>query len=251
MLAETAQNLGIAKMCIAGGESRYGLAGNEHVVAQSHRYPELFVPFGYVRLGEDGAREVEELRANGFMGLRVAAPPARWDAPEFFPLYEAAAALNMPVLFHTRILPRTPVDKAVNIGADYSRPIYLDKLARQIPSLKIVGTGLGVPWSDEAAELLAVHDNIFFDLSGNILARKGTDFFTSLLGGRTGVVWGEGGDISVWTRVVFGTGVPYDKIASVERDYERLFRALGLSEDVSEKVMGGNAARLLGLKERR
>jgi predicted TIM-barrel fold metal-dependent hydrolase len=55
----------------------------------------------------------------------------------------------------------------------------------------------------------------------------------------------------VWTRVVFGTGVPYDKIASVERDYERLFRALGLSEDVSEKVMGGNAARLLGLKERR
>jgi len=248
-LAEAAQNLGFDKICISGGEARFGMGSNEELLIQADEYPDLFVPFAFVRLGFDGAAEVEEIGGMGFRGLRVWAPPAPYDAEEFYPVYEAAEALEMPILFHTGFLPVTPLDRALDVRSHRMRPVYLDTLARRFPGLKIVGHGLGGPWYEEAGETLRHHKNVFFDLSGSALRRKGAQFFRASLGFENGTVVGEGGDERVWSRILFGSAVRCEEIAAVERDYERLFRSLALPDGVVDDIMGGTAARILGLSE--
>ncbi len=245
MLAETAHNLGINKLCIGGGEPRYGLATNETVIEEADAYPELFVPFALLRPGLDGPGDVERMHGNGFMGLKMGAPAAPYDSAAFFPVLQAAEALRLPVLFHTRILPVTPLDRANNISGDLARPIHLDPLARQLPDLKIIGTGLGAPWFEEAAALLQVHDNIFFDLSKIQLRERGSHFFKLLLGMESEDKWEEAPQNKWWKQIVFGTASINRDIPFIERDYQRLFRALVLPENVISDVMGDNAMRLL------
>jgi len=248
-LAETAQNLGFDKLCIAGGETRYGIATNEEVLDNAQTYPDLFVPFAFVRLGADGPARVEDLSRMGFRGLRVYGPPAPYDAEEFSCVYEAAQALDMPVLFHTGFLAASPMDRALDVRVDRMRPVHLDTLARRFPQLKIIGCGLGAPWFEEAGEVLRRHENVYFDLAGEALSRKGVEFYRGLLGSETASVLEEPRRTDAWSRIVFGTAAHCEDIASVERNYQRLFRSLALRAEVVEGIMGGNAQSLLGLPE--
>lgn len=248
-LAETAQNLGLDRLCICGGESQYGLATNAEVRRQADSLPELFVPFARVSPAEDGADTIERLARAGFAGLRMWAPPVPYDDPSCWPIYEAAAALDMPVVFHTGFLPPTALDRARGVRAANMRPVCLDTLARHFPGLTIVGTGLGSPWCEEAAETLRRHPNVYFDLSGDLLRRKGADFIGGLLRPTQAPLWDEGAADGLWERVLFGSGTRHEEIASAERDHQRIFRSLALGADQVAAVMGGSAARLLGLAQ--
>lgn len=246
-LAQTAGNLGIDHLCIAGGESRYGLAANAEVRRLADSYPDLFIPFARVDPGKDDAATVERFDRIGFAGLCVWAPPVPYDDSSFFPLYEAAVALEMPIRFHTGLLPVTEMDRALGVRCANMRPVFLDTLARCFPRLKIVGVGLGGPWWEEAAETMRLHQNVLFDLSGGILNQKGTEFLNAVFRPARAPLWDEESAGSMWAHVLFGSGVRYDEIASVEGDYQRFFRAMAVEERESEAVMGGTAARLLGI----
>ncbi|MFW6188837.1 MAG: amidohydrolase family protein [Planctomycetota bacterium] len=246
-LAETAKNLGFDRLCIAGGDARYGLAANAEVRRQADSYPELFVPFARLQLGRDDARTVERYSRVGFEGLRVWAPPAPYDDDAFFDVYEAAQALEMPVVFHTGYLPRTPLDRARRVRSDNMRPVHLDAVARWFPSLMVVGVGLGHPWCEEAAETMRYHGNVCFDLSGDVLRRKGADFFRGLLRPERTSLWEASTDGDLWRRVIFGSGGDHDDIASAERDYQRILRSLAATGEQRDAVMGRTAARLLGV----
>ena len=248
-LAETAKNLGFDKLCIGGGESRYGIVSNDDVLECAQTYPDLFVPFAVVRLGIDGPAAIEEFGEAGFKGIRVYGPPAPYDEIGFFSVYETVQALKMPVLFHTGFLPRTPLDRALDVRVDNMRPVCLDTIARQFPALKIIGCGLGAPWFEEASETLRRHENVYFDLSGEALRRKGAEFYRGLLGSETTSVLDEPGKGDAWSRILLGTAVRCEEIASVERNYQRLFRALALRAEVVEDIVGGNAQRLLGVAQ--
>jgi len=247
-LAETAKNLGFDRLCIGGGEPRYGLAANAEVRRLAGSYPDLFVPFARLRLGRDGPAEVERFRRAGFEGLRLWAPPAPYDDESFLPLYEAAEALEMPVLFHTGFLPQTPMDGAAGIRVEHMRPAYLDTLARRFPRLCIVGVGLGRPWYEEAVETMRLHGNVYFDLSGGVFRVKGPDFLAGLLRPAQTSPWQESIAGDLCGRLIFGSGARHEDIASVERDYQRAFRAIGLSAEQIESAMGKGAARLLNLQ---
>ncbi len=245
-LVETASNLGMDRLCIAGGEARYGLAANAEVRHQADSYPELFVPFAHVRLAEETPATLERLARIGFAGLCTWAPPAPYDDEAFFPLYEVAQALELPIVFHTGYAPPTPLDRAERIRSANMRPVYLDTLARCFPGLKVVGVGLGSPWYEEAAETLRLHPNVYFDLSGDVLHRKGADFIGALFRPAHATIWHDDAS-NVWERIVFGSAVRHEDIASVERDYQRIFRSLGLVQEQMSAVMGGTAARLLNM----
>lgn len=244
MLAETSNNVGFDKLCIGGGEQRYGLATNETVLEDSEAYPELFLPFAFLRPGMDGPAEVERMKRDGFHGLKVGAPLIPYDSPEFLPVLQAAEALRLPVLFHTGIMPSTPLDRSISFNADLARPVHLDMLARRLPGLKIIGTGLGGPWFEEAAVLTGLHGNVFFDLSGIQLMERGANFFKMILGGGGDDRWDMPSRDSRWKQIVFGTASKNKDICFVERDYQRLFRALALPDAVITDVMGKNAMRL-------
>jgi predicted TIM-barrel fold metal-dependent hydrolase len=248
VLAETAKNLGFDRLCIAGGEPGYNLAANAEVRRLADQYPDLFIPFAHVILGQDGPHAVERLARVGFRGLCVWTPPAPYDDESFFPVYEAAEALALPILFHTCYPPLTPLDRARRVRAENMRPVYLDTLARCFPGLKIGGVGLGSPWCQEAAETLRHHSNVFFDLSGDAVRYMGVNFLGSLLRPELAAPWEDMGS-DLWGQIVFGSGVRHEEIESAERDYHRNFRSLALSPEDTEAVMGRTAARLLNLSE--
>jgi hypothetical protein len=246
-LAETAQNLGVDRLCIVGGEALYGLAANAEVRRVADAYPELFVPFARVSLGEDGASAVERLHRVGFAGLSVWAPTAPYDDEGYFSLYEAAEALGMPILFYTGIMPPTALDRARGVRSANMHPLHLDTVARYFQALTVVGVGMGFPWCEEAAELMRHHRNLLFDLSGDVLRRRGMDFLSAVLGQVQSAPWEDEGTGSVWQHVVFGSAVRHEDIASVERDYQRVLRSLAASQDDVDAVMGVTAARILRL----
>ena len=248
-LAQTARKLGFDVLCIGGGVPQYGLATNDDVLREAEVYPDLFMPFARLSLGVEGAARVEELHRCGFQGLRLMAPPAPYDEQRFFPVYEAAQALQMPVMFHTGYVPVTPLDRALDVRCERMRPIHLDTIARCFPRLNIVGLSLGYPWCEEACETLRHHANVFFDLSGHLLRKKGPAYFQNLFWWEKNVPLTDSHTQNPWQRVLFGSAVKHEEIASVERDYQRLFRSLALGQSVIDAVMGGTAQRLLGLAE--
>lgn len=246
-LAETAKNLGFDRLCIAGGDAQRGLASNAEVRKQADDYPDIFIPFAAFSLGEDGPGVVERFKRMGFEGLAVCSPPAPYDDEAFFPVYEAAGVLDMPIVFHTGFPPVTALDRARRVRAAHMRPVHLDTIARCFPNLTIVGIGLGSPWYDESAEVLRHHRNVFFDLSGDVLRRKSPEFIGSLLRPAQAGLWADEAAGHVWDRVLFGSATRHEEIASVERDYQRVFRSLAFGAADVAQVMGATAARLLGL----
>lgn len=246
-LVETAHTLSIDKVCIGGGQARYGIACNETVLERTSDYPDLFVPFAAVRLGRDGPDDIARMSEQGFVGLRVIAPPAPYDDDAFFPVYEAAEALDMPIMFHTGMLPPTPLDRALDVRCDRMRPALLDAVARHFPGLSIVGGGLGWPWYEEAAELLSLHTNVFFDLSGTTLRKKTMEFFAGLLGAAPATLLDRPHCGAACHRLLFGTAARHERMPEIECEYERLFRSMALEPSVTEGIMGGTAAKVLGL----
>ncbi len=246
-LAETAHNLGIHKLCIGGGDARYGFINNTKLIEQADAYPELLIPFGFFRPELDSVDDVESMNRLGFRGLKIGFFSRDCDQNKFTYAMTAAAELSLPVLMHTRIFPLSRSDRFLNLDSERARPIYLDSLARALPDLKIVGTGLGSPWFEEAAALLSIHHNIYFDLSGVKLSERGPHFFKMLLGTESDNKWDQGESDSSWRHIVFGTAVSAKDMPFVEREYQRLFRALALPDSVEECVMGGNSSRLLRL----
>jgi predicted TIM-barrel fold metal-dependent hydrolase len=251
-LAETARNLGFDRLCIGGGEPRYGLASNSVVRRLADSYPGLFVPFARLQLGQDGPAAVERFAQVGFAGLRIWAPPAPWDDDAFRPVFAAAETLKMPVLCHTGLLPRTAIDIATGVRPDNARPVHLDLVARRFPELKLIGVGLGRPWYDEAVETMRLNPNIYFDLSGGVCRVKSAQFLSELLHPGAAAArspWQEsdpGGDAD---RLLFGTAMPPTEIEAAERNCRRLFRTMGLETATVDGIMGSTAAAILGLTE--
>lgn len=78
---------------------------NEDFLKWEKEYPDLFVGMGSVDLGpfsQDTAAKVEQLKDQGFEGLKFFSPHLPYNHEKFFPFYEKAQELGMPILFHTR-----------------------------------------------------------------------------------------------------------------------------------------------------
>ena len=119
---------------------------------------------------ELAVRELERsVRELGLKGAKF--HPGR---QEFYPndrrfaeLFDTAANLGVPVLFHTGMLAAgagTPGGRGQRL--DYTRPIYLDHLAADFPSLTIIAAHPSWPWADEALAVARHKSNVFLDLSG-------------------------------------------------------------------------------------
>lgn len=245
LLAETAQNLGLDKLCLMAGRQRYGRVDNDRVLEYTGKYPDLFIPVGLLDLATAGPEQVEELVLDGFYGLRVNVPPAPYDDEQFYGVYEAASALGTPMFFHTGFVQRSALDTALNPRMRYMRPGCLDTIARRFPSLTMIGCGLGGPWYEEAAETLRWNDNVYFDLSGCSVRNRGASFFRSVLGPFSGPFSGNSDGGGLWGQILFGSGAHYNHLASVESGYQRLLHSLALSDNLVSAIMGGTAMELL------
>jgi predicted TIM-barrel fold metal-dependent hydrolase len=182
-------------------------------------------PFLVADLAAELERYVTEM---GFRGMKLY-PTYQHFYPNdsrLYPLYAKAQELGIPVMLHTG----SSIFRGARIK--YGDPLYLDDVAVDFPDLTLlmVHSGRGF-WYDRAYFLAKLHANVYMEISG-LPPQKLLDYFPELE--------------RVADKVIFGSdwpGMPY-----IGRNIE-LIRGLPLKDETKTKILGGNAARILGIGE--
>lgn len=208
-----------------------GICPNEYV-EEFCRGRANFIPFASVNphLTEGGStgKEARRLLSRaGFRGIKLY-PTYHYFYPNdrlVYPLYAVAEELGVPVMLHTG----SSLFKGSRLK--YGDPLYLDDVAVDFPALKIllVHSGRGV-WYDHAFFLARLHENVYMEIAG-LPPQKLLDYFPELE--------------RVADKVIFGSDWP--AVADIRANIE-VIRKLSLEEETKEKILGGNAARILGIK---
>ena len=249
-LLSACDEVGVDRVCLFGAGSQhlqYGIAGNDAVLAAMQSHPDRLVAFAVFELGVDPANLVDDAVHRGFRGIKFINPTRNYDDAAFFPVYGRVEAHGIPALYHLGIVARTPSDRYHDIDNNRHRPIYLDRIARAFPELRIVGAHLGNPWYEEATMSCRWNPNLHFDLSGSTLKKKTADQLGSLLWWTPTTRYKDPLGRHAWEKIVFGSDVPAEEIGDVLADYQRVMAALDVPAPIQEKVCGGTMAELLGL----
>ena len=211
---------------------------NDSIARAVRDFPDTFLGFGAVDPHQDIAwcvEEVERCRELGLRGLKFQQAVQGFSPGEerYYPIYEAAQRLGLVCLFHmgtTGIGAGAP--GGLGLRLEYCRPILVDRVAADFPRLTIIGAHPGFPWSDELLAMAVHKGNLYMDLSG--WAPK---YFPPLVVQYARTVLQD--------KVLFGTDWP---LISIDR-WEREFGELGFADEVKQKIMLGNALKVLGLEQ--
>lgn len=209
-----------------------GNVRTETVLRLAEESDGFFIPFASVDpcTEEDPGRAMESYLRAGVRGLKLY-PSYQFfypNEPRAYPLYEACARHGVPVLLHigSSVIPGTRLK--------YCDPIHLDDVAVDFPELTLVmahgGRGM---WYDACSFLALQHANIFIDVAG-LVPEQLPALYPRL-------------DRLV-EKMVFGSdwpAMPRSVAANVAS-----IRALGLGVGAEQKLLHGNAARLLRLNTR-
>jgi predicted TIM-barrel fold metal-dependent hydrolase len=209
---------------------------NDELAAACKKYPDRFVGFAGIDpwKGEAAVKELERsVKQLGLRGMKL--HPGRQNfypnETRFYPLFETASSLGIPVLFHTGMMAAgagTPGGRGQRL--DYTRPIYIDHLAADFPDLTIIAAHPSWPWADEGLAVARHKSNVFLDLSGyspKYIPPQYVQFANTLL----------------QDQMVFGSDYPFIMPERWLADFE----AAGFRENVQEKILLLNARRALGL----
>lgn len=249
-LMETVTGLGIDRIILFSVKPGTHCAPNEQIMEAHLKYPDTIIPFYCFHLGVDDPKDVERAHRDGFRGLKLINPMSNYNDESYFPVWERCEDLGMITTFHTGIVARRPEQVDFDIDSSRMKVIYLDRIARKFQRMTMFVAHLGNPDYGEACMMCRWHSNVYFDLSGSTLKYKKPAFFQEMLwwGGETVRYKDEFGR-GPWEKIIFGSDVSPAEMPGVVQDYKRLFDGLELSRDLQDKVMGGTAAWLLGLRE--
>lgn len=182
------------------------------------------IAFGSIFPGMDGAiEELERAKALGIRGLKVHPDFQKvpLDDPAGVPIYRRAAELGLPVLFHMG-----------DDRYDYSTPERLMNLLRQVPDLQVIAAHFG-GWRAWAHSYeCPLPSCVLYDTSST-LPMIPRDMVLRML------------DRFGPERFLFGTDFP---MWSPKEELAR-FLALGLGEEVNEKILYGNFMKLFDLHD--
>jgi len=211
---------------------------NDAAYRMAKAYPNKF-PVYYMCVNplvdQDMAKVVErEVKERGFSGVNMQgfAPRLRVNDKRFYPLWAKCQELGLVVAIHSS------VNFLADAYIDFSRPIYLDEVACDFPDLKIVAMHGGWPWVTEMVAIAWKHPNVYIEtgaISPKYIGMSGTGWEPLM----------RYGNSVLQDQVLFATDGLYPKRLVEE------MKALPLKDTVKEKWLGGNAARLLGLKQRK
>ena len=210
---------------------------NDYVAGIVRKYPKQFIGFCSVDPWQ-GRKAIDEVRRSvEELGLRGAKfhPSLQEFFPNdrrFYPLWEACAQLNLPLLLHTGMTGLgIGLPGGGGVKTKYCAPIpYIDDLAADIPELTIIMAHPAFPWVDEQLAVLLHKPNVVMDLSG-----YSPKYFQPQLV--------QYANTLLQDRMMFGSDYP-----SITPDrWLGDFAEAPFREEVREKILRENAARLLGL----
>lgn len=173
----------------------------------------------------DALEELRRIKERGLKGIKLHPDYQDFfvDDPRVFPIYETAASLGLITVFHA----------GVDIG--YFEPVHCtpERLRRVLPVFgggRVVAAHMGgmMLWNEVERHL--VGQDIYFDTAY---------CYTRMPSGHAKrIVKNHGAD-----RILFGSDLPWSGAYGEKRFVE----SLDLPEKEQAKILGGNAARLLGL----
>jgi predicted TIM-barrel fold metal-dependent hydrolase len=206
------------------------LISNDEVATWVQGHPNRFAGLAAVDLNRpmNAVRELRRCVAElGFKGLRVI--PWLWGAPptdrRYYPLYATCVELGVP--FFTQVGHTGPLRPS-----ETGRPIpYIDQVALDFPELMIVGGHIGYPWTEEMVAVARKHENVYIDTSA-FTAKRYPPELVAYLKSNSGR-----------HKVMFGSNYP---MVFHQQALDGL-DDLGLSQEVRELFLAGNARRLFGV----
>jgi len=164
------QENGIEKTCVCaeGVEQDGEMYTNEKLIPVMRKYSDAIIGIGRIDMGWDptGPERIGILREHGFVGLYCTRPSYPYDNEIYYPLYETALELDMPLMFETGILPSDPGDRTRGVSADKMRIFRVDGVIRAFPGLRVMISGLGYPLFEEGIALMNTFDTVFGELKG-------------------------------------------------------------------------------------
>lgn len=202
-------------------------------------HPDRFFGLGYIRLGVDVDYKVDELYERGFKGLKFHIPKGQYNSKDFYSVYEKASKYGLPCLFHTGIvkLPKPCPDEEIS---SYNMScIHLEQVAQDFPALKIIIAHLGVQDFITALVLIRIFDNIYADLSGTTPGWRAN----LSLGDWKKYLWFP----NAHEKILFGTDVHHDEIASNIDIYENITNAAKWSEEMKQNMYYNNSKRIYSI----
>ena len=208
-------------------------AANDYLIGAVEKYPDRLVGLGGVNpaWGDDAVREARRCAEAGLRGIGELHPDTQgYDLGDFetmAPLMEIVREHGLIVTTHSS----EPVGHAYP-GKGKTRPDVLWRFIRNFPDVSIVCAhwGGGLPFYGLMPEVAEGLERAYFDTAATNLLYDARIFATasSLVG---------------LERVLMGSDYPLVRARTVIGQVE----SSGLSRSDKELILGGNAARLLGI----
>ncbi|MFZ5945694.1 MAG: amidohydrolase family protein [Bacillota bacterium] len=205
-------------------------SNNPSVVEFVNMFPDKFIGFA----GMDphkGMRAIEELKDyvlnKGLKGASIDPYLAQIyvNDAKYYPIYAKCCELNIPLVITTG--PATLVPNAV---IDHVAPRYIDFVARDFPELKIIISHGGYPWVNEMIIVAQRNENVFLELSEYEFFPQSEAYMQAV-------------NTIISDKVLYASAHPFVDFRDALENYKKL----PLKEEVREKVMFKNAARILGI----
>ncbi len=247
---------GIDKTVILGLDYEFLFKGkvsykeyNDYVANIIKEHPDRFIGLAGIdpRRGKEAIQELDRcIEELGLKGVKITPLTGFYpDDPLFYPFYERVDELGVIILCHTGEGPPGTYLK-------YCNPIYVDKVAVDFPDIKIIMAHIGSPWTSEAISVATKNVNVYIDISAwePVFKMVPIAFFQTLIQAKLSC----GID-----KILFGTDWPlFTSMVSLKEWVEAIkkmklpppLKLMGLPEFTEEeknKILGENAAKVLGL----
>jgi uncharacterized protein len=255
------RDAGVVKASLLSG-GRFGSLSYEQYIELARRDEDLWVPSAVLDPDEMSGRDVKRLHEMGYQGLKIIGTRRAYDHYRYFPIYQAAEELGMPILMHLGVIgggvdyaithPRRDPKAAESyrrmqqmgrmqprdVSAMRMRPFHLDTIANNFPTLRLIGAHMGGTGNyDEAASVTRWRHHVYLDMSGgDTIERHAME--RGLIGREIGV-----------EKLTWGSDCNTDEIAQHVANLEQIFVACGLSEDEADRIRYRNAAEIFGFEQ--
>jgi uncharacterized protein len=224
---------GAAVMGLGWTDPELAAEANDYVIQSVSRFPDRIVGFCSVNplWGRDAVAEVERCARAGLRGVGELHPDSQrldiTDKSLMSPLMEAARELKLPVLIHAS----EPVGHQYP-GKGRTTPDKLYRFIEHFPENVIVCAhwGGGLPFYALMPEVPEVIKNVYFDTAASPFLYRPEVFAVA-----AGLVGAD--------KILFATDYPLIRHRRLLKQVE----ASGLDPAAQQAILGGNAARMLGL----
>jgi predicted TIM-barrel fold metal-dependent hydrolase len=273
--ADALRAAGVTRASLLCG-GRFGMTFDD-ALPHARRHEDLFLPSAHIDPEEMTPQELRRLHDLGYRGIKMSSVRRPYDDYKYFPLYQVAEELHMPILFHLGVLgggvdyqithPRRDPEAAKSIlrqremaaeaakggggtrgamrrggmrdiSAMRMRPFHLDTIANNFPNLPLIGAHMGGTGNyDEAASVARWRHNVYFDLSGGDTIERHA-VERRLVGYEIGV-----------EKLTWGSDCGNDEIGFHVEHLEQIFKDSDLSKDESARIRYWNAAEMFGEAE--